>query len=153
MNPINLHTELRGLTRLQSSVAGTEDAVQEAYLAGLEQGREPSVPWARTVAWRHLRGQHRTAVSHRRWCPPHDVVPYSLEARLDARRALARLAELVPAAARRFGGRSPVEFEAALRLRLTGRGDTEVAATTGLRREAINRAMQWLRAHALPPTA
>lgn len=140
-----------------------EDALSEALLSLLSSLESPS-PYAAgvwshqgsaglqrllyTVAWRQLRGQHRS--SRARHEQPLAALPERAggadpHAALLARQASEAIAALLPQAARRFAPRGAAALESALEDRLSsGDSDLCVASRHAIDRSALCRARGWL---------
>ena len=136
-----------------------EDAVASAFEDALERpapfraayqngGRARLLRLFEQVAWRHLRGHYRkksskceiaTADPTREPCDPR--TPY---AHACGRETAAHVLRLVDEAAVRFGGGQPQALRQALRARLGGGTDAEVARCHRVPREYVNRAKRWI---------
>ncbi|MEZ4463426.1 MAG: hypothetical protein R3F60_00840 [bacterium] len=146
------HARLCGsLQRCFRSVPGdvVADGVQDAFADLLARPSLPEDPERLlfTIAWRKVRSEVRSARvrCHASFADGASAVDPA--GRLEARHRLRVVDSLVPAAASRFGGRQPHHLRVALGLRLSGATDTSAAQAAGVRREAVNRAMHWLRDH------
>lgn len=123
----------------------------QAIAAGEAQGLEELMRQLYTVAWRHVRGQWRSAFSRTSTAlvgdgPVNQLTP---ERVLQARSELALLHRLAPAAAMRFDRGNHEQMTQALCTRLSEElSDTEAAQRHGVGRSSLNRAKRWIIAQA-----